>query len=114
MNIDQVRRYAMALPKVTEAPHHQMSSFRVVGKIFATVPPGGTHVHVFVDEVEREHAIALSPDTCQKLFWGEAVVGLRILLSSSRPASVERLLHCAWSRKAPKRLAAEHSNPLQP
>lgn len=115
MNIDQVRRFALALPRVVEAPHHRYSSFRVGGKIFATVPPDGQHLHVFVDEVEREYALAVSPAAFQKLFWGDAAVGLRVLLSQAKPATVQRLLHSAWSRrKASKKLAAAHANPMRP
>lgn len=108
MNIDQVRRYALQLPGTTEAPHHKYSSFRVGGKIYATVPPDGEHLHVFVDEAEREYALAIAPDAFQKLLWGEAAVGLRIELGLAKTAAVERLLHCAWSRKAAKRLLAAH------
>ena len=112
MNIEQARSYALSLPRVTEQPHHKYSSFRISGKIFATVPPDGLHLHVFVDEPEREYALAMYPAAFQKLSWGESVVGLRVLLAEARPASVQRLLHCAWSRKAPKKLALEFSNPL--
>lgn len=112
MNIEQARSYALSLPRVTEQPHHKYSSFRISGKIFATVPPDGLYLHVFVDEPEREYALAMYPAAFQKLSWGEAVVGLRVLLAEARPASVQRLLHSAWSRKAPKKLALEHSNPL--
>jgi hypothetical protein len=114
MNIDQARTYALSLPKAAEAPHHKYSSFRVGGKIFATVPPDGLHLHVFVDEIDREYALAIAPGAYQKLFWGEAAVGLRVLLAEAKPAAVQRLLHCAWSRKASKRLAAAHPTPMQP
>jgi hypothetical protein len=113
MNIAQARHYALSLPKTTEAPHHKYSSFRVGGKIYATVPPDGEHLHVFVDEVEREHAIALAPDAFEKLFWGESAVGLRVTLGAAKAAAVERLLHCAWCRKAPKKLVEQHPNPMQ-
>jgi hypothetical protein len=113
MNIAQARHYALSLPKTTEAPHHKYSSFRVGGKIYATVPPDGEHLHVFVDEVEREHAIALAPDAFEKLFWGKSAVGLRVTLGAAKAATVERLLHCAWCRKAPKKLVEQHPNPMQ-
>jgi hypothetical protein len=109
VNIGQVRAYALALAGTTEAPHHKYSSFRVGGKIYATVPPDGEHLHVFVDEVEREHAMAMYPEAFQKLMWGESAVGLRLTLPKCRPAVVERLLHCAWARKAPKK--ALEANP---
>ena len=54
MKLEQARRFALSLPEVVEAPHHELSSFRIRGKIFATVPPDGKHLHVFVDEQQRE------------------------------------------------------------
>jgi hypothetical protein len=35
---DEARRMALALPESTEADHHGFPSFRVRGKIFATLP----------------------------------------------------------------------------
>lgn len=102
----------MALPGASESPHHKMSSFRVAGKIFATVPPDGLHLNVFVGEVEREYAVAVYPEACQKLSWGASVVGLRIALAQAKLAPVQRLLHCAWSLKAPRKLVAAHPNPM--
>ncbi len=114
MNISTVRLYALSLPGATESPHHEMSSFRISGKIFATVPPSGAFLHVFVAEVEREYAVATESETCQKLFWGTSAVGLRIHLAKARPATVQRLLHCAWSGKAPRRLLKLHPAPILP
>ena len=113
MNIDQARDYALQLPGTAEAPHHKYSSFRVGGKIFATVPPDGLHLHLFVDDIEREHALMLAPDAFQKLFWGDAAVGLRVDLARAKVSMVQRLLHCAWRRKAAKKLLAAQPNPFQ-
>jgi hypothetical protein len=114
LKIDQARAYALQLPGTAEAPHHKYSSFRVGGKIYATVPPDGEHLHIFVDEVEREYALATSPEAFTKLFWGESAVGLRVFLPNAKPAAIQRLLHCAWSRKAPKKVVAAHAGPMQP
>lgn len=102
MKIDQVRRFARSLPEVTEEPHFHYASFRVRGKIFATVPPEGGHLHVFVAEEERELALAVDPEFLEKLRWGERVVGLRVTLAKAKPSVVTRLLAQAWTRKAPK------------
>ena len=48
MQIADVRRHALSLDAVTEEPHHTYSSFRVRGKIFVTIPPEETHLHVFI------------------------------------------------------------------
>jgi hypothetical protein len=47
MKLIDARRLAMSLPPVTEEPHFTYTSFRVKGKIFATAPPDGEHLHVF-------------------------------------------------------------------
>ncbi|HEY2346736.1 MAG TPA: MmcQ/YjbR family DNA-binding protein [Xanthomonadaceae bacterium] len=106
MKIAQVRRFALSLPEAAEAPHFEYASFRVHGKIFATVPPGEALLHVFVDEETRETALALEPDCLDKLFWGGSVRGLRVALDSAKPRVVEGLLTQAWRYKAPKKLVA--------
>ena len=59
--LDSARAFALSLPGSTEEPHFDMSSFRVRGKIFATVPPGDEDLHVFVDEGEVRAAVAEDP-----------------------------------------------------
>ena len=54
-----------------------MSSFRVKGKIFATVPPGGS-LHVLVDEAEAETYVAEESGRVRPLLWGERARGLRL------------------------------------
>jgi hypothetical protein len=97
-----VRKYAMALPEVTEEPHHHFGSFRVRGKIFVTVPPDQEHVHVFVSEQQREQALALYPEFAEKLLWGGKVVGIRVSLATASVATVKLLVRQAWESKAPK------------
>ena len=109
MMIAQVRRFALSLPEVTEEPHFQFSSFRVRGKIFATVPPDGKHLHVFVADDDRDIALALNPAFLEPLRWGTRIVGLRVALARARPGVVQKLLAQAWSRKAPKSLAARQA-----
>lgn len=107
MTIDDVRPYALSLPAATEEPHHSYSSFRVKGRIFATIPPGGDFLHVFVDDERRELALAMYPDACENLPWGKKIVRVRVSLSSAEPSDVEDLLLCAWRLKAPKNLLKE-------
>jgi hypothetical protein len=106
MKISQIRRVALALPEATEAPHFDYASFRVRGKIFATVPPDEKHLHVFVGDEERAEALARNPGGVEKLFWGAKVVGLRITLAKAKPEIVTDLLRHAWLRRAPKKIAA--------
>lgn len=104
MNVEDVRRYALSLPETTEAPHFQSSSFRIRGKIIATVPPDGGYLHVFVSDEERELALATEPAFLEKLYWGARVAGLRVVLAKAKPGVVQRLLRQAWTHKAPNSL----------
>lgn len=106
MKIAQVRSYALSLPEVTEEPHFHYASFRVKCKIFVTVPPGETYIHVFVTDDEREIALTLYPEFVEKLLWGGTVVGVRVALAKAKADVVNQLVKQAWVRKAPKRLAA--------
>lgn len=104
MELEDVRRFAMSLPEVTEEPHHEKSSFRIGGRIFATLPPDGEHLGVFVDEEDREPLIAAEPGTYEKLRWGRKVMGVRVKLARANAETVKALLRAAWQRKAPDRL----------
>jgi len=106
MELSEARSYAMSLGEVTEQPHHELSSFRVRGKIFATVPRSGTHLHLFPSEEVREQALAMYPEFAEKLLWGGKVAGIRVTLTAARSAAVKSLLRAAWQykAKAPKSL----------
>jgi hypothetical protein len=106
VTIAPIRQFALSLPEVTEQPHHHYSSFRVRGRIFVTAPPEETHIHVFVDEEDREQALVLHADFLEKLSWGGKVVGLRIVLARADKDVVTDLIRRAWRRKAPKSLHA--------
>lgn len=110
MNFAAVRKYALSLPEVTEEPHHQSDSFRVKGKIFATVPPEQEYLHVFVSEQSREAALTLYGEFIEKLWWGGRFVGLRVALKSADPSVVRHLVQVAWENKAPPGLRATTRN----
>ena len=107
-DLEQARRFALSLPEVTEQPHHDMSSFRVRGKIFVTVPPDGEHLHVFVDEPEIAASLAEDPAAFEPLRWGQQVRGVRVNLAAAPADRVQELIEESWRRKAPKRLIADH------
>ena len=99
-----VRKYALSLSGVTEQPHFHLCSFRVEGKIFATMDENQNLLSVFVDEETRETCLAAHPGCCRKLWWGKKVVGLRLEIGLAKTALVRDLLRAAWRRKAPKKL----------
>ena len=97
------RKFALVLPEATEQDHHDMTSFRVKGKIFATVPDD-RHLRIMVDEVEVRAAVAENPDACQELYWGHRLAGVVVDLRRAKSAMVKDLLTDAWIRKAPASL----------
>ena len=105
MDIDDVRRFALALPGASEAPHFELWSVRVGDKIFATWPAAGDHVRLFVDEARVRAAVAASP-ACEELWWGQKLAGVRVRLDSADDEDVRALIVDAWRRKAPKRVVA--------
>lgn len=102
MKLDTVRRHALSLEAVTEAPHHDYSSFRVRGKIFVTIPPAETHLHVFLADDERDAALAMYPAFVEKLLWGGKVVGVRVALAEAPAAAVKALVDQAYAARVRK------------
>jgi len=104
VKLDDVRKVALALPDTTEEPHHNFGSFRVRGKIFATIPPGGELLHIFLPAAQRELALAMDPEFLEPVHWGSKVLGVRARLPLARKATVLSLVrqaHAFKSEKAP-------------
>ena len=104
--LEEARRFALSLPEATEEPHFDKASFRVRGKIFATVPPDGMHLHVLVDDYEARAAVAEDSSAFEELWWGKQLKGVRVSLTAAAPERVAELLEESWRRRAPKRLVA--------
>ncbi len=102
VKLEAVRIAALALPETTEEPHHHFGSFRVRGKIFITVPPDNEHIHVFVNEQDREIALAAYPEFTEKLLWGSKVVGVRVALPKAKTSVVHALVRKAYEHKSAK------------
>ena len=79
-----------------------MTSFRVKGKIFATVPPTEERVHIFIADETVEEAVAVGRGSVEELWWGKRRQGVRVALKGADPDLVVELLRDAWERKAPK------------
>ena len=102
-----VRKLALAFPEATEQPHHDMTSFRVRGKIFATMSPDGGRLHVFLPQDEVASYCAEFPSGVEELWWGKKLSGCRVLLRHVDRALVREMLAESWRRKAPKSLLAD-------
>jgi hypothetical protein len=103
--LTDARRIALALPEAVEQDHHGRASFRVRGKIFATVPDE-RHLNIFVDLEELPGLIAEWPDACAELRWGKSLRGAQVDLDHADATIVAELLTDAWRRKAPASLRA--------
>jgi hypothetical protein len=103
-SVDEVRELALALPEASDQDHHGMASFRVRGRIFATLPDDD-HVRIMVDEPEIRAAVAEHPDLCAELYWGRRLACVVVTLAPAPRALVRELLTEAWLTKAPASLA---------
>jgi hypothetical protein len=100
VKLEEVRKVALALPDTTEEPHHHFGSFRVRGKIFVTIPPGGELLHIFLPTEQRELALAMDPEFLEPVHWGSKVLGVRANLPLARKATVLSLVRLAYAFKA--------------
>jgi hypothetical protein len=107
VSLDVARKLAMRLPEVTEEPHFDLMSWRVRGKIFATVPPEANRLRVMLDEAEASEAVATLADGAELLRWGQRVSGVTLHLDALDGDDVAEVLEQAWRRRAPKTLVRQ-------
>jgi len=110
MNQSDIRVVALSLPEAREQPHFDRPSFRVRGKIFATLPPvqdDGRHLVVLklpllVKESLRQNdaSAIVSLGNWDKGGWTQLDIGR---MDADKMADLVRL---AWKQVAPKTLLA--------
>jgi hypothetical protein len=100
VTLEAVRQFALALPDTTEEPHHDFGSFRVRGKIFVTIPPGGELLHVFLPDEQRELALAMDPQFLEPVHWGSKIPCVRVKLPLARKDTVLALVQQAYTFKS--------------
>jgi len=64
------RRLALAVPGASEGSHHGVADFRVRGKIFATIHPGGEKGALMRLERDRIESLAESDPEAFAAAWG--------------------------------------------
>jgi hypothetical protein len=102
---DEARSLALSLPEAVEMDHHGRPSFRVGGKIFATLWNEG-RMNVMLDEGGILTAVETAPDTCEKVWWGKRLAAVGVTLLHADRDLIRELLTDAWEQKAPKRLVS--------
>ncbi|MBM7089577.1 MmcQ/YjbR family DNA-binding protein [Streptomyces sp. NPDC056956] len=106
---DDVRRIALSLPDTTEKIAWSMPTFRVAGKMFATLPEDETSLAVRCPEQERDELVLAEPEK----FW---IAGheARFAWVRARLAALEDeeelrdILADSWRQAAPPRLTEAH------
>jgi hypothetical protein len=103
MEADDARRLALHLPETTEQDHHGRPSFRVGGKIFATLWDD-RHMNVMLDEPGILTAVG-DHAWCAERWWGKRLAAAAVDLERADPTALAELLADAWEGKAPERLS---------
>jgi hypothetical protein len=98
----EARALALALPEAVEQDHHGRPSFRVGGKIFATLWDE-QHVNVMLDEGGIVMAVQKYPEICSEVHWGKRLAAVRVALDRARKEMLAPMLREAWELRAPKR-----------
>ena len=102
---DRVRQLALRLPEAAELPHFDRPSFRVRGKIFATMPPGPETMVVRLPADRRALLIEVEPAVFSLTPW-TAGGWTRVDLGRIDDERLAELLEASWRGVVPKRLAA--------
>ncbi|MDX2605783.1 MmcQ/YjbR family DNA-binding protein [Streptomyces caniscabiei] len=102
---EDVRRVALSLPDSTEKVAWSMPTFRVAGKMFATLPEDETSMAVRCPKVERDELVLAEPGK----FWiAEHEAGfawVRVRLSALEDeAELRDVLADSWRQAAPTKL----------
>ncbi len=103
VSLDEVRSLALSLPEAVEQDHHGRPSFRVGGKIFATLW-SEQRLNVMLDEGGILTAVERDPAACEKVWWGKRLAAVGVTLALADRELLLDLLTDAWEGKAPQRL----------
>jgi len=99
LTVDDARRLALSLPEAVEQDHHGRPSFRVAGRIFATLWEAD-QMNVMVDQPGILTAVQAHPDACTEFMWGKRLAAVQVRLSAADSGLLSDLLADAWERKA--------------
>jgi len=110
MTPDDIRRLALSFPEAVEADHHGMPSFRVGGKVFATIHLAHPRMMARLDP-EDQHNLSLGhPGVVEPVpgAWGRG--GSTFLWYERADEALALLmLGLAWRSRAPGRLSVDPS-----
>ena len=103
VSLEEARQLALALPEAVEQDHHGRPSFRVAGKIFATLWDK-EHMNIMLDGGGILTAVHDDPETYEEVWWGKKLSAVRVKLPLVESQPLAELLTEAWELRAPRRL----------
>ena len=103
--VEQARQLALDLPDAVEQDHHGRPSFRVGGKIFATLWDE-EQMNVMLDEGGVMTAVHAEPETCAEVWWGKRLAAVRVDLRRADAELLASLLADAWEGKSGRSLSS--------
>ena len=98
VSTDEARSLALSLPEAIEQDHHGRPSFRVRGKIFATLW-NDDRMNVMLDEGGVLTAVSDSPEACEEVRWGRRLAAVGVTLSRVDADRLRELLTDAWEER---------------
>jgi hypothetical protein len=98
ISAQRARALALALPGAVEQDHHGRPSFRVGGRIFATLWDA-THMNIMLDPDGILTAVEAHPGVCSEVHWGKRLAATRVDLSRADEPLLADLLTDAWERR---------------
>lgn len=108
MTVDDIRALALSLPLAEEQPHFDRASFRVKGKIFATLPADGERVVLKLPPMVKDslrqsdpEAVIPLPGAWDRGGWTQIAIG------SIESGLLSDLIRLAWRQVAPRKLLGE-------
>jgi hypothetical protein len=94
----QARGLALALDGAVEQDHHGKPSFRVEGKIFATLWDA-EHMNVMLEPDGILTVVQAHPEACAERWWGKRLAAVAVDLRRVDRALLGELLTDAWERR---------------
>lgn len=108
LELEAVRRLALALPGVEEGTSYGTPAFRVRGKFLCRLREDGETLAVRLDFEERDLLLAADPETFFITDHYRGYPAILVRLTAVEEGELAELLESAWRARAPRKLIAEH------
>ncbi|MEU8933654.1 MmcQ/YjbR family DNA-binding protein [Streptomyces sp. NPDC048409] len=106
---EDVRRIALSLPDTSEKTAWNMPTFRVAGKMFATLPEDETSIAVRCPKEERDELVLAEPGKFWVAGHEAQFAWVRVRLAALEDeAELRDILADSWRQAAPPRLLDAH------